>query len=345
MVSRVSTTGILAQNLSVITGNRSKLDSLNFSLSSGLNFEGLKFYGKDATRIVNLEKDIEARQSYIRSIDITQTTTSSYDAVLERLVEVATDALSAAEPLSTADVDFPTTATVLANNFMLEFEANLNIKIGDRFIFAGTNFTQPPVTDLRTLSLYTTNDLVSNGATLNVIETGDQIPEHVVDQGGAGTIESYHTSFAGTGTIDSNASETMQVTINDSQPITHTITATESAFQNMVEGLLRLKSGAQAGLTEDERDEFLGEARNVLELARTQLRQLQASSGTISNELQRTKEIHQGFITISQVALDDLTVADEAEVAVKIASLQNQLEASFTTIARQSQLSLVNFLR
>lgn len=345
MVSRVSALGVLTQNLSIINTNRKNLDKLNFSLATGKNHQELKFYGEDASRVVDLRKDIEARNSYIRSIDITETTAQSYDTVLERLVELTADALNAAEPLSSQDPDFPTTTTVLANNFMLEFEANLNIKIGDRFIFAGTNFGNAPVTDLRTLTLYNTTDLVSNGATANAVETADTVPQHTVDAGGAATVESYHTEFAAANTIDSNAHEKLRVTINDDQPVTYTMTATEAAFQNIVEGLLRLKSAAQAGLTEVERDEFLADARTTLDTGRGQLRQLQASNGTILNELQRTKEIHQGFINISQSALDDITVADQAEVAVRISTLQTQLEASFTTIARQSQLSLVNFLR
>jgi flagellar hook-associated protein 3 FlgL len=346
MVSRVSTVGILTQNLSLISASRQKLDALNYSLSTGNRFEQLKFYGKDATRIVDFQKDIEARQAYQRSIDITESTALSYDAVLERLVEVASDALNAAEPLSSQDIDFQNTTTVLANNFMLEAEANLNIKLGDRFIFNGRNFSTAPVTDLRTLSLYTTNDLATNGATLNQIESADQIPEHIIDRGQPGqTFESYHTSFGGTGTVDPLAHEDLKVTINDNQPVIYNLSATEPAFQNLVEGLLRLKSAAQAGLTEDEREEFLGNARTALDNSRIQLRQLQARNGTVLNELQRTREIHTGFINISQTALDDLTVADEAEVAVQISAVQNQLEASYTTIARQSSLTLVNFLR
>lgn len=345
MVARASTVGILSQNLSLINNNRVQLDRLNTSLATGERFQALKFYGTDASRIVDFRKDIEARESYLRSIDITESTVSSYDTILEQMVNVTADALAAADPLSTQGVNFETDTTVLANNFMLEAEANLNIKLGDRFIFGGSNFTTAPVIDLRTLSLYTTNDLTSNGAPDNVIETGDQVPEHVIDQGGANTIESYHTAFAGTGTLNTAAYDDIRVTINDNQPVTYNLNATESAFQNVVEGLLRLKSAGQAGLTEDQRDEFLGDARNALDTARTELRQLQSRNGTVLNELQRTREIHQGFITISTTAVEDLTVTDTADVAVRISALQNQLQASFTTIATQSQLSLVNFLR
>ncbi|MDF1749386.1 MAG: hypothetical protein P1V34_10990, partial [Alphaproteobacteria bacterium] len=153
MVSRVSATGTLSQNLYLINSGQSKLADLNYSLGSGNKHEGLKFYGKDSTRIVDLRKDIDARKAYNGTIDITETTAKSYDSILESLVAVVTDALNAAEPLSTNDPDFPNTTTVLANNFMLEVEANLNIKLGDRFIFAGTNFSDAPLRDLRTLSL------------------------------------------------------------------------------------------------------------------------------------------------------------------------------------------------
>ncbi|MDF1749387.1 MAG: flagellin, partial [Alphaproteobacteria bacterium] len=187
-------------------------------------------------------------------------------------------------------------------------------------------------------------DLGSAPAAANAIETADTVPQHVVDAGGAATTESYHTSFTAAGTIDSKSYEKMKVTIADAQPITYNITANEPAFQNLIEGLLRLKSAAQSGLTEDQREEFLGEARTTLDNARVQLRQLQATNGTIINELDRTKAVHNSFINISQSVITDLTVANDAEVAVRISALQTQLEASYTTISRQSQLSLVNYL-
>ena len=112
----------------------------------------------------------------------------------------------------------------------------------------------------------------------------------------------------------------------------------------MIEGLLRLKSAAQTGLTEPEREEFLGEARNTLDNARVELRQLQARNGTVINELSRTKEIHTSFINISQSALTDRTVVNDAEVATLIAALRTQLEASYSTIADTNRLSLVNYL-
>ena len=345
MVSRVSEIGVLNQNLNQISLSRQSLDRLNYSIATGQNFQELKFYSQDASRIVDLEKDIESRQAYLRSIDLAETIGTSYDTILEAMAQVATDGLAAASPLSTQDADFETTTTALANNFMLEVEANLNIKLGDRFIFAGTNFANAPVRDLRTLTVYNATDLASAGAAANVIETADQLPEHTVNAGGVATQESYMSAFAGTGTIDGNAWDVLDVTINDNQPIPYTLTATDSAFQNLVEGLLRLKSSAQAGLTEDQREEFLADASTAFETARTEIRQLQAENGSVLERFERTREIHQGFITISQTALDDITVADEASVAVQIASLQNQLEASYTTIARQNQLSLVNFLR
>ena len=346
MTSRVSTAGTLFQTLRYIRLGHLKMAQLTYSLNNQKKFRQLKFYGGDIRRIIDLNKVIEARRSYIQSIGIIKSTVDSYDAALTEMIETASQALKAMEPSSSHHGRFEKSTTVLANNFMAMFEENLNMKIGDRYIFAGKNFSTAPVTDLRVLTLYNSTDLASNGAAANVIETGDAVPEHTVDTGGTAKVESYHTSFAGAGTLDAKAHEVLKVTINDDQqPTEYTIPATEAAFQNMAEGLLRLKSAAQAGLNKDERKEFLDEARNVLETARAQLRGLLAGNAAVLARMKNTIETHESVIAISQDVLGDLTGTQDEAVAAQISTLDTQLRASYTAFAKQNQLSLADFLR
>ena len=107
---------------------------------------------------------------------------------------------------------------------------------------------------------------------------------------------------------------------------------------------MRLRSSAQAGLTEAQREQFLGEASTAAQTARDQLRQLQSRNGLALNRMLDQKENHANFINISQIALDEITLADDATAAAEISTLSAQIQASFSTIARRRELSLVNFL-
>ncbi|MEQ8601980.1 MAG: flagellin [Marivibrio sp.] len=343
MVDRISTSGALLNSLTLLQRNTVNLDQLQFRVATGRKFAELKLYGNDAPRIVDLKAEISSRQAYIRSITLAEGITRSYDAVLDRLADVAGEIIDASEPISPDDPSFLTDTTVVANNLMLEIEANLNVRIGDRFIFAGTRFDTAPVQDIRDLALYNEDDFP---IVANTIETANEIPEFTVQRTNGPITQSYHTSFAGADTIDAEAWRKTTLTISDQQRLEYGITATDSAFQNLVEAAMRLKSATDrnANLTVDQRETLLGNARSAAEQARVELRQLQSTNGAVINQFDRMVTQHENFISISQSALDEIEGADTAQAAVEISALQTQIQASFTTIARRAQLSLVSFL-
>lgn len=341
MVDRVSNVGSLLQDLAQIQQNKTRMQELQYRLSTGKKFQELKDYGTDATRLVDLKTEIDSRDSYTRSIELTESITKSYDNVLERLVETASEVVKSTQPQDPTDSEYRANTEVIADNLLLEIEANLNIRIGDRYIFAGTNYGTPPVEDMRNLALYDASDI----GTPNAVETSPNVPEFTVQSGGANITQSYHASFTGAGSTDANAHTETEVTISDNQRAKYGITATDPAFQKLIDSVMRMKSAAaQGGLTRDERESLLGEARSAAEDARVELRQLQSRNGTVIDQMNRTKDLHASFSNISENTLGELENASTEEAAVQLSTLQSQIQSSFSIIARRSQLSLTNFL-
>lgn len=338
MVTRISTFGSLQADFALIRRQNVAFDRLNFQVSTGEKFRELKNYGTQAPRILDLQAEIDRRNGYVNSIGLAELNLQSYDATLERLNDIIDDIIKASEPLSSQDDAFESTTTTLATNLLIEVESNLNLEIGDRFLFAGSRFDVAPVIDLRALPNYTTNDL----GVANAIETANNIPTFTVDSGGANTAVSYHTQ--GPNTADPRSYEKVSLTVADEAILTYGITATDPAFQNLIESLVRLRSSAQTGLTEAQREQFLSEAATAAQDARDEIRQLQAKNGLALGRMQDQRNNHRNFINISQIALDGIKLADDATAATEISALSAQIQASFTVISTRRQLSLVNFL-
>lgn len=339
MVSRVSTAGSIVQNLLNLRNNAANFDLLSYRIATGKNFQQLRDYGTDATRLVDLRQEIASRDAYVRSITMTSVFTNAYDASLDRLADITQDLLDAADPLSTQDTNWTADSEILANNMLLDAEANLNVEIGGRYLFAGSNYTVAPVNNLRNLNIYPVAEI----GTADTIESFNQVPEMTYDATGP-LYQSYHSSFAGTGTLDSNAWEVASLTISDGQTVDYGITATDEAFQLLVDGLMRFKSATATGLTEDERKGFLAEARNLANTARDSIRQLQSANGIATETMTNAQALHGSFIDISLTAMNGIEVADTAEAATRLSILQTQMQASYSVIAKRQQLSLVNFL-
>lgn len=343
MVQGTSVVGTLFNDSSLLDRNQDRLRLLEFRLATAEKFKELKFYGNDAPRIVDLKSDIAAREGYKRSINLTEVITETYDAVLERMADVANEVLKAADSNTSDSPTFQTDTTTIANNLFLEVETNLNLDVGGRFVFGGTRFSQAPVKDIRTLTDYTAGDAA------DTVETDPTLPLFTY---AGGTLEqSYMTLGAAVGTAvatadptDAQSFQQTVITINDDQTVTYGVTAADGAFQTLIESVLRLRSSAQAGLTDDQRDTFLAEARVAATSARDLLRQLQTSNGVVLNEMDKARTLHEDFVNINQVALEGIVGADTNETALAISALTTQIESSFAAIARRNQLSLVNFI-
>lgn len=343
MVDRVSTAGRLLSDSSIIRQNQLLVQRLQNQLSTGKKYQELKLYGNDASRLVNLRSDVTAREAYIRSITLTEVITDTYDAVLERMAEVADEVLKAADSTVAQSATFEDDTTTISNNLFLEIEVNLNLDVGGRFVFGGTRLNQAPVKDIRTLTDYTAGDAA------DTIEADPTLP--LITYAGGTLEQSYMELGAAVGTVvatadptDAQSFQETSVTINDGRPITYGITAADSAFQNLVESVLRLRSSAQTGLTEDERATFLAEARVVANTAREEIRQLQTSNGVVMNELIRTRNLHQDFVNINFAAMEEIEGVDTTETALQLSAITTQIESSFAAISRRNQLSLVNFI-
>jgi len=332
MLGPVSTLGILSGDLGVIKRSQDLYEGLSYQVSTGRKFRELKDYKANAPRLIDLNNEIEARGAYQQSIDLANLNVESYATTLERLADVASDLGRAADPIGTSDPSWESDTLTLVDNMMLEVESLLNSQIGDRYIYAGSRYSTPPIIDPRTLTVY--DNVTPPPAAF--LEVNPNVAE-------------YDVSWVGPGpTADATAYDVAQVTIDTGLRISYGITSNDDAFQRLVHGLRVLKSAAQpisATLTIADRDQYIGIARQQAQLAQDEIRQLQSTTGAVQNQFHRTHELHTEFINIANIALDNIEVVDTAVAATKLSHLTSQIEASYATIARRAELSLLNFLR
>lgn len=352
-LSRVSTSGTLAQTLLQVRVGQSSFQDVQYQVSTGFRYRELKDYGDDAKRVVDLTQSISSREAYNRAIDIASLTTDSYDVLLERFADLTKDLIKATDPTRTEDLTWADDTLVIVENMMLELQNGLNTKVGDRYIFAGANYATEPVRDIRNLELYSVNDL---GRT-DTLETANDIP--IIQYNDAapppaaaapGNQQSYMNAGPGPGSAvaavapDQFLWQQYRATVDDGQTLDYGITATSGPFQQLVDGLLRLKSATQAGLTVQQRVDFVNESAVLAETALTGLRQMQSTNGVNMSEFQDTMARHNSFINISASSLANLTQVDTEEAAVVLSALSTQIQASYAAIARRENLSLINFL-
>ncbi len=412
-----SNAGILLQNISFLRTQNNDFQLLQYQLTSQKKYQDLKQYSVDAYRIISFNQDLATRENYVANIGRAQSLASTYTTSLDNLTGIADNVIKATTNSIGNNTGLPDGLnTDLANNFLRDIEATLNISFGGRYIYGGSTYDKAPVKDLTTLPTLDTsvlkaenqkvafwdgvNSIKQNTVDVNnnpiVKELGYVLPyfrnkivdaqvtltaanttsydfradvfsylnDFGADQPGSRQIlratDTSPTPVEGMNPADdvwlnheSTTSQQQTTQLNTSarlrvsneRLVDYGITATEPAFQKLIYAAINLKAAAQTGLSGDDARAFVDRARKYANEGLTALRELQIESAQITDRLNNYKELHVTFIQEVKTNLGQLQDVDASTVAVLISNLQTTLQASYTAIGKQQQLSLVNYLK
>ncbi|MEM9670114.1 MAG: flagellin [Pseudomonadota bacterium] len=202
--------------------------------------------------------------------------------------------------------------------------SSLNIRHGERYLFAGDASDTPPFPDASVLL----DDIRTIAATaLDTADFSAQLDLYFDDP--AGPFQ--QTIYSGAPTA--------------SDP--DAVLGTDPAIVELLKGLSVL---ALAGpdevlpIIQDDPD-VLQSAAESLFSGQTAIVTLQADRGIIQEQIEKTQESLDIEETILSQAFNDITARDQFEAAAQIEELQANLEAALLLTSRIANLSLINFLR
>ena len=144
-----------------------QFELLSHQLGTGKRYQHLYEYGTEVSRIIDLEAEIERRESYLRAIRLVEFNVEAYQDVLAELEELTGQARKLAReapPTLTDESALKTWRTnmeVTSELLLLQLTEVLNTEIGGRYIFSGDNFDSPATIDLRELLTFSADDVAN----------------------------------------------------------------------------------------------------------------------------------------------------------------------------------------
>ncbi|OYQ37393.1 hypothetical protein CHU95_01485 [Niveispirillum lacus] len=93
-MTRISAYGSYINTIRTLTGGQSTIDDLSAQLNTGKKSTDVSFYGTQSQRLLDLKSELVRRQSYSQTIDQTMTRVKSYDKLMERMADMATELAS-----------------------------------------------------------------------------------------------------------------------------------------------------------------------------------------------------------------------------------------------------------
>lgn len=360
-MTNVSTLGQALDQAERIKMTQLQLSVMQTQIATGKKtqlFEGL---GTDVIASKRARESLTKIGNYMNNIDIADRRLKMMVTAMNEIKEQAKAVLNAVEiQTQQGEIEIDAIGDLARNtaNFLNDL---INERDGDRYLFGGSETMTPPLSDTGTMDTYILSQLnLWVGSTIDT----DQLINSYRGRGGA---ELNDTLIGYSAPLSSGTAKSVYVRVEDNSEIDYTVFANSQGLRDIVAGVNMLANLDQVvdevtldaddnplttttapGATQQEQnDNFfkffndLGAMMNqALDLVDNELYQLSQSQAQLA-KIKQSHKLDQNILkdTISQV--ED---ADMNEVAVRLNSLQIQLEASYRVTASISSLTLANFL-
>ncbi|MBL4803776.1 MAG: hypothetical protein JKY71_02835 [Alphaproteobacteria bacterium] len=262
----------------------------------------------------------------------------------------------------------------LASNIFDFLGDLLNTKDTDRYLMSGAATNEQPYKDTGTLDT-AISSLIGRwkDETLPAAQnlTNNELLSAVKSRSSSQDTNAITDTIVGySPVLSSNNAGDVFVRVDERSEIEYTTLANEQPFRDLMVAAAFIKNesfapiadayaepytagdpttadGAPGATTDEQKDNFFEVFNELTRMVNKALDDMDSVRFKLENARARiaeTKQSHQNSQAILQTSIDDIENVDVDEVALKINTLQIQLEASYRVTANAQQLSLVNFI-
>lgn len=320
----------LARNTTAI---KADLGRLTNSLSTGKVGDLTIALGGDTARYSGLSYDLVQLDAFMQTNREIQLALEQRQTALGRLDAMRGDA--AEDLLRITDLSNADQIDLAANTGAKAFAEAvdvLNMRLGDRSLFAGTEVSSPA--------------LVDSTAMLDAIAVA--LPPAATASAIIQAVDNYFTDPAGGFTTSAylgSPTPGAALRVSEGRQITATPAANDPRFRSLLAaGAMAAMAEHLPGLDDVTRKTLLSEAGRQLYGAGDGLTAIRAEIGGSEETLVAIQSEQQARRTVLGIARNQLDQSDPFETATALQAIQLQLETHFSAMSRLSQLSLLRFI-
>lgn len=322
-----------------------QLNRQNQQLGSNRFADGLIGVSQRALELGQLKSALATVDNYKSGVQSAQNRVGLYATTIEAIINIGTDAKDTM--IKNRDPFFAETAAprVQAEVLLDRIGGLLQVRDGDRYLFAGTNYTDNPINGaLSGLSGGNVYAAAAVPAAFTAVTAPTAFP---VGSYTAAADFYINPTATAPGTYD-DFYDTTGTTLysDDNEEVSYGVSAGETGFQELIDALVRFRD-ATADITTNPGiyTQRVDQARDQVDQALTSLKSIASRNGYKQQQLKEIQERHDRSLDTLRIRIGAIENVDIGEVSVNIKNLQTSLEASYVITRDSLQLSLVNFLR
>lgn len=298
----------------------------------------------------NQDLSLRSEESMLETITATNgmvsTRLSSTQTILGNLQTNAQDFLNSL--ISSTGTSSANSLQATAQVDLQSLVSNLNTSVSGQYIFGGINSGTQPITDYYASgspnqaavdsAFSSTFGFSQSSASVSSI-TGTQMQSFLNTQ--------FPALFQGSNwTSDwSSASDTaMSSQISDTQTADTSVSANQSAFQDLAQAYAMVANLGTQNLSADALNAVTTTATALVQKAVTGLTNMQTSVGLVQSNVSNATDQMSVQMSILTTQINNLEDVDPYEASTQVTNLQTQIETAYSLTAQLQKLSLVNYL-
>ncbi|NIA69462.1 hypothetical protein HBA54_12750 [Pelagibius litoralis] len=276
-------------------------------MASGYRAQQYSAISSDASELVNIERSVARSTQFNRNIDQALTRLGIMESSVAIMVQRSTEVLAIMSSAISGENINDVPLQEFSATFLAEMESLLNTQHEDRYLFAGSQ---------------------TDGAAADLSDAA------YTPQAGLPGVFNVDTGYYQGDNV------TLTVRTDETFETDYGITADEPAFEEMLRALSYMDyAGANLDVT------VLEEAYTMMKSAVDGLSDVRGRIGASSKVLEAASGGHDDYLTYAGNLVSVLEEVDIAEVTTRLARDEVQLQGSYLSLSRISQLSLLNYLR
>ncbi|PZQ49124.1 MAG: hypothetical protein DI551_00290 [Micavibrio aeruginosavorus] len=374
-MANISTLGQYLDQISRLKTQQSTLGDLSTQISSGKKTQTLSGLGSDIIRTTRARAGVNSLETYSNNITNAD---RRIKLMLTSVSEIKTQVGTIVSGLTTAvqEGDYPDLESIKqltknVYNFILD---NINQTDGERYLFAGGDTAQAPISDTG-LFQSALGEFIPDSSDLT---QPPLVASGMIGDWGDGTIttDQFIASFNATSdtvlgfsnALTNNTAGKTTVRVSDSSEFDYTVLANKTSMKDIVKllGVLQALPPVEyapgalndpmattiAGDTppnppEEKQENFYAVLNNIisgLNNALDGIEQVQFKLSQVQAQISNVQASHTDQINAYKDVIGEVEDVDITEASAKLLQIQTQLQASFQVTALLSQLTLANYL-
>lgn len=132
--------------------------------------------------------------------------------------------------------------------------------------------------------------------------------------------------------------------ISQGQTVTTSVSANQSAFQDLAQAYSMVASLNTQNLNSSALNEVVSTATTLMQQGITGLTDLQANMGVVQNDVTTANNQMSVQMNVLTTQINNLENVDTYQVSTQVTSLQTQIETAYSLTSQLQKLSLVNYI-